>query len=255
MKRIFLFIGVVFIALVTTAQEYIYIIEKDSHYLQEKVVVAVNDVDSISFVAPSECMENGYEWVDLGLSVKWATCNVGATKPEDYGNYYAWGETTPKDSFNWGNYKYCMATYDSENEKWTANGLTKYYSTIDNKTTLDPEDDAATVNMGGLWRMPTRDELNELKIKCTLAWINDYNGTGVAGIKATSKTNNNHIFLPASGYQSGKSLHMSEFAGYYLSSECNGYYVKDLEILSYSILICSDEKRRYCGLSVRAVCP
>ena len=73
MKRIFLFIGVVFIALVTTAQEYIYIIEKDSHYLQEKVVVAVNDVDSISFVAPSECMENGYEWVDLGLSVKWAT--------------------------------------------------------------------------------------------------------------------------------------------------------------------------------------
>lgn len=202
MRKIVLFIGVVFIALVTTAQEYIYIIEKDSHYLQEKVAVAVSDVDSISFVAPNECMENGYEWVDLGLpsGVKWATCNVGATKPEEYGNYYAWGETEPKTTYNWSTYKWCNGSGTT---------LTKYntdsdYGTVDDKTVLDPEDDAARANWGGAWRMPTNEELEELRINCAWTWTDDYNGTGVDGQIVTSRKNGNSIFLPTAGYYSDK---------------------------------------------------
>ena len=252
MKRIFLFIGVVFIALVTTAQEYIYIIEKDSHYLQEKVAVAVNDVDSISFVAPSECMENGYEWVDLGLSVKWATCNVGATTPEEYGNYYAWGETTPKTSYNWSTYKWCNGSYTT---------MTKYcykstYGTVDDKTVLDKEDDAASVNMGGSWRMPTEAEQYELRNECTWKWTDDYNGTGVAGRIVTSKINGNHIFLPAAGFRVDSDLYSAGSYGRYWSSSLGTSYSD----YAYGLIFNSDGVNwdyydRYCGRSVRGVCP
>ncbi|MBR3609326.1 MAG: hypothetical protein IKL50_05525, partial [Bacteroidales bacterium] len=93
-------------------------------------------------------MENGKGYVDLGLSVKWATCNVGATTPEEYGYYFAWGETTPKTTYYWSAYKYCNGTDDS---------MTKYctnskYGIVDNKTTLELTDDAAHVNWGGSWR-------------------------------------------------------------------------------------------------------
>lgn len=91
--------------------------------------------------------ENGKDLVDLGLSVKWATCNVGANTPEEYGDYFAWGETRPKDYYNWGTYKYCNGYY---------NTMTKYctnssYGKVDNKTTLELEDDAAYINWGGSW--------------------------------------------------------------------------------------------------------
>lgn len=103
-------------------------------------------------------MENGHEWVDLGLSVKWATCNVGAIQPEEFGDYFAWGEVETKAIYNWDTYKY----YDDFN-------LTKYTSN-DSKTVLDPEDDAATVNWGGAWRMPTKAEQDELRNNCTWDW-------------------------------------------------------------------------------------
>ena len=99
----------------------------------------------------------GYEYVDLGLSVKWATCNVGATTPEGYGDYFAWGETKPKDYYAWSTYKYC----DSSSLTLTKYCSKSYYgkdSFSDNKTILDSEDDAATVNWGGAWRMPTKEE-------------------------------------------------------------------------------------------------
>ena len=85
-------------------------------------------------------MENGYAYVDLGLSVKWATCNVGATKPEEYGDYFAWGEVEPKEKYDWSTYKYYAGT---------ESGLTKYctnsnFGIVDNKTILDSADDAAT---------------------------------------------------------------------------------------------------------------
>ena len=115
-------------------------------------------------------VENGHNWVDLGLSVKWATCNVGATTPEGYGNYYAWGETKPKSTYDWSTYKYCNGDRYS---------MTKYctnseYGIVDNKTTLELSDDAAHVNWGGSWRMPTKAEQDELN-NCTWTW------TGPAG--------------------------------------------------------------------------
>lgn len=139
--------------------------------------------------------ENVY--VDLGLSVKWATCNVGADKPEEYGDYYAWGETEPKDFYFWDTYKYCDGTYNS---------LTKYTDSAygkdgfsDNKSVLDPEDDVAHVKWGGNWRIPTKDELEELRTKCT------WTSTTLNGVKGYSVTSNvdgytdRSIFMPATG--------------------------------------------------------
>ena len=135
-----------------------------------------------------------HEYVDLGLSVKWATCNVGATKPEEYGDYFAWGETQPKDYNDWSTYKWCIGSY---------NTLTKYntsssYGTVDNKTVLAKTDDAATVNWGGSWRMPTDTEWTELRENCTWTWTtqNSEYGYGVHGYRVTSKKNGNSIFLP-----------------------------------------------------------
>ena len=125
------------------------------------------------------------ESVDLGLSVKWATCNVGATTPEEYGDYFAWGETEPKQNFSWEIYKWCNGTKST---------ITKYNAT-DGLTTLLPADDAAHVNWGGQWRMPTKEELTELREQCTWKWVTI---NGIKGNKVTGP-NGNSIFLPAGG--------------------------------------------------------
>ena len=253
MKRILLFIGVVFMVLGITAQECIYIIEKDSYYLQEKVAVAVGDVDSISFVAPSECMENGYEWVNLGLpsGLKWATCNVGATKPEEYGNYYAWGETSTKRTYSWSTYKWCNGSYDTQTKYCSRSG----YGTVDKKTVLELADDAAAVNWGGAWRMPTDAEWTELRTNCTWTWTSDYNGTGVAGRIVTSNFNGNSIFLPAAGHRRYDALSSAGSYGYYWSSSLNTdspFYAWIVYL--YSVSVYRDRYgRRYHGFSVRPV--
>lgn len=134
--------------------------------------------------------------VDLGLSVKWAACNVGARSPEEFGNYYAWGETEPKSSYSWMNYKWSRQKSMTVFTKYCGNpgyGLDGY---SDTKTRLDPEDDAARVNLGEGWRMPTEKEIRELEEKCAWEWVelND-----VQGFKVTSLKNGNSIFLPAAG--------------------------------------------------------
>ncbi|MBO5975390.1 MAG: hypothetical protein J6P95_06730, partial [Paludibacteraceae bacterium] len=100
--------------------------------------------------------ENGFGYIDLGLpsGLKWATCNVGADSPEEYGDYFAWGETTSKTTYDWSTYKWCNGSYYTMT-KYCDNS---YYGIVDDKTVLDPEDDAAFVNMGGSWRMPTKAE-------------------------------------------------------------------------------------------------
>ena len=188
---------------------------------------------------------NGHGYVDLGLpsGLKWATCNVGATKPEEYGNYYAWGETTPKYDYVWRTYKWATATYDAEDHRWYLATLTKYNTKdwwsggiVDNKTVLDLEDDAAAVNWGGAWRMPTDAEWTELRTYCTWTCIGDYNGTGVAGQIVTSNINGNSIFLPAAGYRDGVGLDLEGSYGYFWSGSLNtdypyyACYVVDLEI-------------------------
>lgn len=134
-----------------------------------------------------------YEYVDLGLSVKWASCNLGAESPEKAGMYFAWGETKPKE------------TYTRDNYKWSSDGnltsFTKYctneaYGIVDNKEILEPSDDAAYVLLGDGWRIPTTDEWTELRTNSVWAWetVN-----GVEGFKIISNINGNSIFLPAVG--------------------------------------------------------
>ena len=188
------------------------------------------------------------EYVDLGLSVKWATCNLGATKPEEYGNYYAWGETEPKSEYNWSTYKWGNGYYD----------LTKYCTQAnlgrdgftDNKTVLDLEDDAAHVALGGSWRMPTTAEQNELRERCTWEWtsINGVNGQKVTG------PNGNSIFLPAAGYRAETSLYLAGSTGYCWSSSLGTYYPSD----AYYLIFHSGARvlyngGRYVGLSIRPV--
>lgn len=201
---------------------------------------------------------NGHEYVDLGLpsGLKWATMNVGATTPEDYGQYFAWGETTGYGqdtndgrSFNWASYKWCNGSDDT---------MTKYctlsdYGTVDDKTTLDPEDDAAHVNWGGDWRMPTKAEQVELRNtnNCSWTWTTK---NGVNGYEVTSKKNGNSIFLPASGYR-GSSLGSVGSGGYYWSSSLStnrSYYAYYLGFYSSNVI--SNATTRYSGHAVRAVC-
>lgn len=135
----------------------------------------------------------GHDYVDLGLSVKWATCNVGASSPEDYGDYFAWGETRTKSSYTCRNSK------------------TKKKKNIGD-ISGNPKYDVARANWGGSWRMPTQVEMEELVDKCTWTWTTQ---GGHNGYKVTSKTTGNSIFLPAAGWRNGPSLYD---AGYYWSS-------------------------------------
>ena len=137
---------------------------------------------------------SGHYYVDLGLSVKWATCNIGADSPEDYGNYYAWGETEIKDEYTESN----SVTWDVEMDDISGNA----------------EYDAATANWGSKWRMPTSAEIEELVDDCTWEWttLNDVNGYLVTG------SNGNSIFLPAAGWCDGTSLNGLGERGNYWSS-------------------------------------
>ena len=131
--------------------------------------------------------------IDLGLpsGTKWACCNVGATKPEEYGGYYAWGETEEKEYYDWSTYKWCNGSYDSQTKYCTDSS----YGTVDDNTSLDPEDDVAHVKWGGSWRMPTNDQRKELFANCSSEWtsLNGVNG------RFFISPNGNSIFLPAGG--------------------------------------------------------
>ena len=154
----------------------------------------------------------GHEYIELGLSVKWATCNIGSDgKPENYGNYYAWGETHTKSNYDWSTYKWCNGRYTS---------LTKYNfdiscGIIDNKRILDLNDDIANIHWGGEWRMPTNEEVEELmnNSKCEITKIN-----GVRGVKFISIINGNSIFLPFAGGYDGVNPDEVGSMGYYWSS-------------------------------------
>ena len=163
------------------------------------------------------------EYVDLGLSVKWATKNLGASKPSDYGNYYTWGETEPKAEYTWATYKW-MQTGQSDWKhitKYTiADGKTEgiWYDAGgtfigDNKTTLEAADDAATRKLGSPWRMPTKEEIRELLDHCTWNWTTQ---DGVNGCEVKGP-NGNSIFLPAAGYRGGSALYYAGSGGYFWS--------------------------------------
>ena len=148
--------------------------------------VPLTDVDSVGFAKVTSSVHNGHEFVDLGLpsGTKWATCNVGATTPEGFGDYFAWGETEPKDFYNWNTYKHCVENgdYYSVNSYCPNSDI----GVEDNRTILDAEDDAASANWGGSWRMPTKKEQDELINNCIWVWTGQ---NGKSGYKIISKIN------------------------------------------------------------------
>ena len=212
---------------------------------------------AIDFIKTMEKMEieddsdlNIHEYVDLGLSVKWATCNVGATKPEEYGDYFAWGETQPKSNYDWSTYKWC----NGNNTTLTKYNTSSSYGTVDNKTTLEAADDAARANWGGSWRMPTDAELTELREQCTWTWTTQ---NGVEGYKVVSKTNGNSIFLPARHVDIGDCLDCIDVLGNYWSSSLymgspNCAY--ELYFDPRGGVMLDPVNLRYYGQSVRPVC-
>ena len=255
----------------------------------QKVIISLTSGDVVSYDA-SEIKNvkfaEKHEYVDLGLSVKWATCNVGAENCYDYGLYFAWGETTGYGSdtndgrsFNWASYKWMTEGQSSQQyctKYTTADGRTSccWYSngtyvgtTVDGvtytkKTVLDKEDDAAYVNWGGKWRMPTYDELKELynTSNCSWTWYDAGNDEfeGVAGYKVQSLKQgftDKYIFLPAAGYRYSSSLYDAGSYGNYWSSTLdpsNSYNARYLDFDSSGHYLYNGSSR--CGgRSVRPV--
>ena len=196
-----------------------------------------------------------HDYVDLGLpsGTLWATCNVGAEVAEEYGKYYAWGETEEKENYSWANYKWCKGTEKTltkycNDSQYGANGFK------DGLTTLLPEDDAAHVHWGGIWRMPTGEEQEELIKNCNWGWTNT---NGVMGYKVTSQINGNQIFIPAAGYKNGNQYNSRETGndawGSTLtqsgttSAQCINFVWKNERIVGTYF-------QRYYGFSIRPVC-
>lgn len=192
--------------------------------------------------------------VDLGLpsGLKWASWNLGASSPEEYGDYFAWGETEPKSNYEWSTYKWCDGDYNKLTKYCTKSSCWDSSEPMDNKNVPDPEDDAAHVDWGGSWRMPTYDEWTELRDNCT--WTRTTKN-GVNGRLVTSKTNSNSIFLPAAGCRIGYNLNGAGSVGYYGSSSLetgDPRYANDFYLSVEVMGLCFD---RCYGHSVRPVCP
>ena len=256
------------------------------HYNQKSNILKWEKKDTTQSL-PVSGQIAGHDYIDLGLpsGTLWATYNVGATKPTEYGDYFAWGETEPKNVYDWNTYKYAKASFtDNFLEKWQLDSLTKYNSgkkypgAIDNLTSLLPEDDAATANWGEKWRMPTKEEQEELYKNCYVVWTDNYNGTDVFGVifyKAKEESDKGqfiapwnedsslsynessdiHIFLPATGYRNDSTIKEVDYSGSYWSSSL--YVVNDNQA---SYLYCREKtvefnviNKRNNGYPVRAV--
>ena len=209
----------------------------------------VKDNNKTDDSADSLGIAEGHEYVDLGLpsGTLWATCNVGANAPEDYGDYFAWGEITTKTTFDWSTYKW----YNGGSHSLTKYCTNSDYGTVDNKTVLDLADDAAYANWGGEWRMPTSTELDELRTECTWTWNvkNGINGCIVTG------PNGNTIFLPAAGVLDGSNwLEVGTIGGYW-SSLLGTYYSDDAYGVGFNSneVDCTNVSYRGSGLPIRPV--
>ena len=199
-------------------------------YATNSIGTAYGEIKSFTTDGTTGTLD-GHTWVNLGLpsGTLWATCNVGANNPEDYGNYYAWGETTTKTIYSSSTYTY-----------------------TGNPTTLPSSADAATANWGNGWRMPTKAEFEELKTNCTVTWTTQNGVNGRLFIGPNSKA----IFLPAAGYRLDSSLGDAGSYGRYWSSSLYSSYTDYAWYLYFDSGSCSmyDSGRCY-GRSVRAVCP
>ena len=212
---------------------------KSRGVLNKPNVSFVDEDSSVRYLI--DLTHNGYEYVDLGLpsGLKWATCNVGATSPEQTGLYFAWGET---EGYTAEQVTLGVRAFDEAS--YTA-------SAISGNLTL--EQDAAHVNLGGNWRMPTSAEYRELLDNCNVVWTDDYNGTGVKGRIFSSRVNGNSVFFPATGGCGNSSVgdvgvYGNYWAtGWYSSYNAWGlYFGAGRQYVGYT--------QRYIGHSVRGVC-
>ncbi|MCQ2227713.1 MAG: hypothetical protein MJZ01_07395 [Bacteroidales bacterium] len=211
-----------------------------------------------------------HEYVDLGLTsgTLWATMNVGASSPEDYGDYFAWGETAPKSDYSWSTY------FDTNDGGKTFSK----YKNIGGKKELDDADDVAVQAWGGAWKMPTKTQQDELCNECYWVWTSSYNGKSVNGYivyKAKSDSDKGkkiysgstpsadydvatdaHIFLPAAGYRDSGNLGYVGGRGYFGSRSLNTNFSNNAyELYFYSSGVLTSGSNRSYGLSVRPVCP
>ena len=226
----------------------------------EPVIVASYRTDGEPFTVKESQQYATPEAVDLGLSVKWASFNLGATKKEEYGYYFAWGETEPKDYYFWDSYKWCKGSYNTLT-KYCTNSANGYNGFVDKKLILETEDDAAFVNLGEKWRMPTEDEWKELQENCTWTWTTEF---GEGGYKAISKKNGNFIFFPLGGYYyTTQLIGEGGTSGDYWASCLPLGSIPDVTT-SYSVyspvfgqdkITWNFSQHRYSGLTIRPVSP
>ena len=192
---------------------------------------------------------NGHEYVEMGDGLKWATCNVGATTPEEYGDFFAWAETEKKDIYSFEKYKYLNLT----DKNYTK------YNNSDNMTKLELADDAARANWGGTWRMPTNEELDWLRINCTWKWTDNYGGIGAKGVIVTSLVPGyagNQLFFPAAGFQTNDAKIDVGSKGNYWSSCLKPVSTEAKTEQAYNLRFYGSEisqSTRFSGLSVRPV--
>ena len=196
-----------------------------------------------------------YEYVDLGLpsGLKWAKCNVGAETETDYGDYFMWGSTTPNtaEECNWTN-----APFNNGSSYYDDTYFKSVKNTVYPNGILAKEYDAATQIMGDDWRMPTKAEIQELLDNTDYEWIEDYNGSGVKGMKFISKTDESkYIFIPAAGNYDDGSVYSVGNISYFWSSSLFTSYANYAWYLGIDSVGCSMYyDYRYCGMSVRGVC-
>ncbi len=223
-----------------------------THWTEDGEVVSTDATYSFTVTGDRNLVANfDHGYVDLGLpsGLLWATCNVGADTPEEYGDYFAWGETQPKENYDWSTYQYCMGS-NTTLTKYCSNSNYGYNGFTDNLTTLLPEDDAAAANWGGNWRMPTKEEFQELYNNTTVTWTQQ---NGVNGRLFTA-SNGNSLFLPAAGNRWDGELYLAGDIGDYWSSSLTTGYPDNAWYFGFgsgSTGVYSTH--RYGGLSVRAV--
>lgn len=280
-KQLLATLGVGAIGIASYAATFMQVVTNDGSIVEYNVenVSEVNFVKKEVVVPQDTTPSSNHSYVDLGLpsGTLWATYNIGATKPEEYGDYFAWGETEPKDVYDWSTYKYAKAS-----GAWDLDSLTKYNfgnyydGVVDSLSTLLPEDDAATVNWGSEWRMPTNEEQRELLDECYVVWTDSYNGREVRGIivyKAKSaedkgefvgswqtpsedySTSDSHVFFPAAGYRGGSDVYLVGSLGGYWSSSLYEKYEYGARYLYFNEkdAFWDDDDYRRSGFPVRAV--
>ena len=202
------------------------------------VVTKVDDVEFASIIGNFSTLAPPSGSVELGVSVLWASCNLGASKPSEYGGYYQWAGTTDVSDtgiyLDWSNCPY--HTGSSSTSGWTKYNTDPSYGTVDNKTVLEAMDDAASVALGGKWRMPTYEEWDELRNtdNCSWTWTTI---DGVNGYKVQSKKSgytDNWIFLPAAGNRHNDDLNMVGIFGYYWSSSLYPDYPSNAYLMLFN---------------------